>query len=143
MLTKLTVKDYALIESLEVDFTPGLNILTGETGAGKSILIGALGLALGERADIDSVRTGAKAAVVEAEFSVKAHPQAAESLKELEAEHSADPLIIRREVNASTSTSPCSTRSGTWITWTPSGIWNQCGGRCRKPSPNTTRSKNN
>jgi DNA repair protein RecN (Recombination protein N) len=100
MLTKLTVKDYALIESLEVDFTPGLNILTGETGAGKSILIGALGLALGERADIDSVRTGAKAAVVEAEFSVKAHPQAAESLKELEAEHSADPLIIRREVNA-------------------------------------------
>lgn len=100
MLTKLTVKDYALIESLEVDFAPGLNILTGETGAGKSILIGALGLALGERADIDSVRTGAKAAVVEAEFSVKSHRPAAELLKELETEPSVDPLIVRREVNA-------------------------------------------
>ena len=100
MLTKLTVKDYALIESLEVDFAPGLNILTGETGAGKSILIGALGLALGERADLDSVRTGAKAAVVEAEFSVKAYRPAADLLKELEAEPSADPLIMRREVNA-------------------------------------------
>jgi len=100
MLTKLTVKDYALIESLEVDFTPGLNILTGETGAGKSILIGALGLALGERADLDSVRTGAKAAVVEAEFQVKAYRPAAELLKELESETGADPLILRREVNA-------------------------------------------
>jgi len=100
MLTKLTVKDYALIESLEVDFTPGLNILTGETGAGKSILIGALGLALGERADLDSVRTGAKAAAVEAEFKVKAYRPAAELLKELEVEAEADPLIVRREVNA-------------------------------------------
>ncbi len=100
MLTKLIVKDYALIESLEVDFAPGLNILTGETGAGKSILIGALGLALGERADIDSVRTGAKAAVVEAEFCVKSHRPAAELLKELETEPSVDPLIVRREVNA-------------------------------------------
>ncbi|MDP2808184.1 MAG: AAA family ATPase, partial [bacterium] len=100
MLTKLTVKDYALIESLEVDFTPGLNILTGETGAGKSILIGALGLALGERADSESVRGGAKAAVVEAEFKVKTHCPAAELLKELEAEPGTDPLIIRREVNA-------------------------------------------
>ncbi|MBI5804712.1 DNA repair protein RecN [candidate division TA06 bacterium] len=100
MLTKLTVKDYALIESLEVDFAPGLNILTGETGAGKSILIGALGLALGERAGIDSVRTGAKAAVVEAEFQVKAYRPAAELLKELETEPSVDPLILRREVNA-------------------------------------------
>ena len=100
MLTKLTVKDYALIESLEVDFTPGLNILTGETGAGKSILIGALGLALGERADIESVRTGAKAAVVEAEFNVKSYYPATELLKELEVETEADPLILRREVNA-------------------------------------------
>ncbi|MDO9391971.1 MAG: DNA repair protein RecN [bacterium] len=100
MLTKLTVKDYALIESLEVDFAPGLNILTGETGAGKSILIGALGLALGERADLDSVRTGAKAAVVEAEFSVKSYRPVAELLKELETEPSVDPLIVRREVNA-------------------------------------------
>ncbi|MCU0606193.1 MAG: DNA repair protein RecN [Candidatus Edwardsbacteria bacterium] len=100
MLTKLTVRDYALIEALEVDFEPGLNILTGETGAGKSILVGALGLVLGERADSDSVRGGAKAAVVEAEFDVAGRPALAAKLRELEVEHAADPLIARREVQA-------------------------------------------
>jgi DNA repair protein RecN (Recombination protein N) len=100
MLTKLTVKDYALIESLEVEFEPGLNILTGETGAGKSILIGALGLVLGERADSDSVRTGAKAAVVEAEFNVISHQPLTRKLQELEIEHEHDPLVARREVQA-------------------------------------------
>lgn len=100
MLTKLTVRDYALIEALEVSFEPGLNILTGETGAGKSILVGALGLVLGERADADSVRSGARAAVVEAEFAAAGHAALAAKLRELEVEHQADPLIVRREVQA-------------------------------------------
>jgi DNA repair protein RecN (Recombination protein N) len=100
MLTKLTVKDYALIEALEVEFEPGLNILTGETGAGKSILIGALGLVLGERADSDSVRSGAKAAVVEAEFEIAGHAALGAKLGELEIEHERDPLVARREVQA-------------------------------------------
>ena len=100
MLTKLTVKDYALIESLEVEFSSGLNILTGETGAGKSILIGALGLVLGERADSDSVRGGAKQAVVEACFQIAGNPAITQLLGELEVEHTADPLIVRREVQA-------------------------------------------
>lgn len=97
MLKKLTVKDYALIDSLEVEFAPGLNILTGETGAGKSILIGALGLVLGERADTDSVRTGTKAAVVEAEFSLGKMKDLSAVFGELDLDWSGD-LLVRREV---------------------------------------------
>jgi DNA repair ATPase RecN len=57
MLEELTIQNYALIDQASVSFTRGLNILSGETGAGKSILIGALGLILGTRADIQSIRT--------------------------------------------------------------------------------------
>jgi DNA repair protein RecN (Recombination protein N) len=97
MLKKLVVKDYALIDSLEVEFSPGLNILTGETGAGKSILIGALGLVLGERADSDSVRSGARAAVVEAEFALSGNKDLLAVFAELELDWSGD-LLVRREV---------------------------------------------
>lgn len=100
MLKKLTVKDYALIDSLEVEFASGLNILTGETGAGKSILIGALGLVLGERADTDSVRTGAKAAVVEAEFALGDNKDLSTVFGELEMDWSGE-LLVRREVASS------------------------------------------
>ena len=67
-LTELTVRDLALIEKLRISFEPGLNVLTGETGAGKSLLIDALGLALGARADPGLVRHGADTARVEALF---------------------------------------------------------------------------
>ncbi|MCH8276226.1 MAG: AAA family ATPase, partial [Bacteroidetes bacterium] len=68
MLCSLYIRDYALIDELEVDFSTGLNIITGETGAGKSILVGALKLILGERAATDSIRTGARKAVIEGVF---------------------------------------------------------------------------
>ena len=68
MLRSLYIRDYALIEELEVDFDSGLNIITGETGAGKSILLGALKLLLGERASTEALRTGAKKAVIEGVF---------------------------------------------------------------------------
>ena len=68
MLRSLHIRDYALIEELEVEFDSGLNIITGETGAGKSILLGALKLILGERASTEAVRTGAKKAIVEGTF---------------------------------------------------------------------------
>ncbi|NNE70772.1 MAG: AAA family ATPase, partial [Rhodothermales bacterium] len=68
MLRSLTIRDYALIEGLEVDFQPGLNVVTGETGAGKSIVVGALKMILGERASTEVVRTGARKAVVEGIF---------------------------------------------------------------------------
>lgn len=72
MLQKLTVKNFALIESLEVEFSSGFNIITGETGAGKSILLGALSLITGKRADTTSISTGARKCIVEAEFKIEA-----------------------------------------------------------------------
>jgi DNA repair protein RecN (Recombination protein N) len=74
MLRTLRIRNFALIEKLEIDFGPGLNILTGETGAGKSIIIGALGLVLGARASSEVVRTGAARADVEAVFSLDSIP---------------------------------------------------------------------
>ncbi len=70
MLKKLIVSNFAVVEKAEAEFAPGLNVLTGETGAGKSVLTGALGLVLGERADASVVRDGAREAEVEAEFEV-------------------------------------------------------------------------
>ncbi len=64
MLKTLLIKDYALIENIEVEFGKGLNIITGETGAGKSILIDAMGLLLGERASTEIVRKGSEKSVV-------------------------------------------------------------------------------
>ena len=69
MLSYLSLKDYALIDSLSLNFSPGLNVLTGETGAGKSIIIGALSLILGERASSEHIRTGSEQALIEAVFS--------------------------------------------------------------------------
>ncbi|HEU6451900.1 MAG TPA: AAA family ATPase, partial [Gemmatimonadaceae bacterium] len=65
MLTELRVRNFAIIESVTLPLAGGLNVLTGETGAGKSIIVGALSLLLGERASVDSIRIGADRAVVE------------------------------------------------------------------------------
>ncbi|MDH3382281.1 MAG: AAA family ATPase, partial [Flavobacteriaceae bacterium] len=70
MLTSLTINNYALIEELHVDFTEGLTMITGETGAGKSILLGALGLVLGNRADLNSLKDHSKKCVIEAVFKI-------------------------------------------------------------------------
>jgi DNA repair protein RecN (Recombination protein N) len=74
MLKELRVKNYAIIDELSLEFEPGLNVLTGETGAGKSIIIGALGVALGQRAYTEMIKTGAPEAVVEAFFDIGDHP---------------------------------------------------------------------
>ena len=70
MLRYLNIRNLAVIESLEVSFQPGLNVITGETGAGKSIVVGAVGLLLGDRASADMVRTGEDTAVVQAVFDI-------------------------------------------------------------------------
>lgn len=98
MIERLSIKNYAIIESLELEFGKGLHVFTGETGAGKSIIVGALGLLLGEKADAAVIRSGAEKAAVEAEFSV-GNPYVIERLKELEIEDPAT-LILRREVAA-------------------------------------------
>ena len=69
MLSKLVIKNIALIDELEIDLSSGMNVLSGETGAGKSIIVDSMNLALGERADRDLIRTGANKAVVEAWFN--------------------------------------------------------------------------
>ncbi len=73
MLRQLKIRNYAIIDDVEIDFTEGLNVFTGETGAGKSIIVGALSLALGERATEDVIRRGEDSCVVEATFNLK-HP---------------------------------------------------------------------
>ncbi|WP_034257635.1 DNA repair protein RecN [Altibacter lentus] len=73
MLTTLAIKNYALIDDIRVDFHSGLTIITGETGAGKSILLGALALVLGKRADSSSVKDATQKCVIEAEFSIGAY----------------------------------------------------------------------
>ena len=72
MLRRLYIRDYIIVDQLELEFAAGFVALTGETGAGKSILVDALSLALGERADAASVRSGCENAEISAEFSVSA-----------------------------------------------------------------------
>ena len=74
MLVQLHIENYALVERAIVEFGPGFNVLTGETGAGKSLIIGALGLALGQRAHTDMLRADDKPTLVEALFDIAAHP---------------------------------------------------------------------
>ena len=82
MLTRLHIRNYTLIDHLELDFGPGFSALTGETGAGKSILIDALGLLLGDRARADLIRAGAGRAELSAEFDLRDLPAAAHWLAE-------------------------------------------------------------
>ena len=70
MLTHLYIKHYALIDTLDLELYPGLNTITGETGAGKAILLGALGLILGQRADATAIQQGESQCVVEGHFSI-------------------------------------------------------------------------
>lgn len=99
MLDRLMVKDLALIEKSVVEFGPGLNILTGETGAGKSILLGSIQLALGQKANKDMIRHGSEQALIELSFSLGEEKEA--ELKELEEDLEIEEgsLIVRRKIS--------------------------------------------
>ncbi|MCK5855917.1 MAG: DNA repair protein RecN [Bacteroidales bacterium] len=97
MLKKLTIQNYALIKELELSFSDGLNIITGETGAGKSIIIGALGLILGNRADVNVLNAKDEKCVVEAIFDFQ-NEQIKAFLKSNEIDKE-DILLIRRQIN--------------------------------------------
>lgn len=99
MLRSLYIQNYALIEKLDINFSSGFSVITGETGAGKSIILGAIGLLLGQRADVKSIRVGASKCVIEARFDISAysmHPFFEENELEYENE-----CILRREVHSS------------------------------------------
>ncbi|NUO94218.1 MAG: DNA repair protein RecN [Gemmatimonadaceae bacterium] len=100
MLTELRIRNFAIIESLTLPLARGFNVLSGETGAGKSIIVGALGLLLGERASTDLIRTGADRATVEGVFDITDRPEIATVLDErgIDAEESL--VVLRREIAA-------------------------------------------
>lgn len=99
MLRSLYIQNYALIEKLDIRFDSGFSVITGETGAGKSIILGAIGLLLGQRADVKSIRKGATKCVIEAHFDVSAYGMKPFfEANELEYE---DECILRRELYAS------------------------------------------
>ncbi len=99
MLQFLTIENYALIDHLEFRPGQGLTVITGETGAGKSIIMGALGLILGQRADAKAVRSGAGKCVIEAQFDISAYDLEA-FFAQNDLEYDASATIIRREINA-------------------------------------------
>ncbi|OXB08027.1 DNA repair protein RecN [Flavobacterium plurextorum] len=96
MITSLSIKNYALIEKLSIDFSKGFSIITGETGAGKSIILGAIGLVLGKRADLTSLKNKEEKCVIEAQFEISKY-----NLKEFFETNDLDyedETIIRREI---------------------------------------------
>ncbi|HNJ66781.1 MAG TPA: AAA family ATPase, partial [Turneriella sp.] len=104
MLESLTVKDFALIRELNIQFGPGLNLITGETGAGKSVMLGALSLVLGYKATTDMIRSGSKRAIVEAAFAMPPDTRSgARALRQVLADQGLDDdegsLILRREIS--------------------------------------------
>ena len=99
MLKQLYIKNYALIDLLDIELYPGFSVITGETGAGKSIILGAIGLLLGQRADSKSIKPGAEKCVIEAHFDLSRYPMQ-DFFEENEIEQDAEDTIIRRELTS-------------------------------------------
>lgn len=112
MLIELRIRDFAVIDDLRLELGPGLNVLTGETGAGKSIIVGALSLLLGERASSDDVRVGAERAVIEGVFDLQGRDDVLQQLSDLGFDTDDHLLILRREVQAEG-------RNRAWINGSP------------------------
>ena len=100
MLTELRIRNFAIIEQLTLPLAPGFNVLSGETGAGKSIIVGALGLLLGERASTDLIRTGADRASVEGVFDIGAHADLAALLDARGIDVDESLVVLKREVTS-------------------------------------------
>ncbi|HVP28563.1 MAG TPA: DNA repair protein RecN [Myxococcota bacterium] len=111
VIETLRIRDLALAESVELEFGPGLNVLTGETGAGKSIVLGALALLAGGRADAEAVREGAAEAVVEAVFQAGGVPELEAELAQRGIELEDSGLVVRRSVGAAERAGGASRRS--------------------------------
>ena len=111
MLLELRIRDLAIIRQVTLPLAPAFNVLSGETGAGKSIIVGALTVLLGDRASADMVRTGAERATVEGVFDVAAHRDVLDALDERGLEHEDGTLVLKREIAPG--------RARAWINGTP------------------------
>ena len=98
MLTELRIKNFAIIEALTLPLAPGFNVLSGETGAGKSIIVDALGLLLGERANADVIRTGTDRASVEGVFDIADRPEIKTLLDDRGIDVEDNVVVLKREV---------------------------------------------
>jgi DNA repair protein RecN (Recombination protein N) len=123
MLTELRIRNYAVIEEIYVELGPGLNVLSGETGAGKSIIVGALSLLLGERAAAEVIRAGEDRAIVEGVFDLPDDPVLRARCDELGIDLSDECLILRRELQREG-------RNRAWVNGTPAtaGLIGELGG---------------
>ncbi len=115
MLTELRVRDLAVIADVTLPLQPGLNVLTGETGAGKSMLVDALALLMGERASSDVVRPGADKTVVEGAFDLSDRPAVRQSARDLGVDVDDGLLVVKREISAEG-------RSRAWINGSPTTV---------------------
>jgi len=100
MLTELRIRNFAIIESLTLPLAGGFNVLSGETGAGKSIIVGALGFLLGERGNADLIRTGALKATVEGVFDISASATIAMMADERGIDADDGTMVLKREISA-------------------------------------------
>lgn len=100
MLLELKVSNFAIIDNLHISFKKGLNILSGETGAGKSVLLKSLSLLMGGKASSDTIRTGALSATIEGSFDLSKRPDIIDHLKEMGIESDEDILIVRRVLSS-------------------------------------------
>ena len=98
MLRHLYIKNYTLIDELDIDFFPGFSVITGETGAGKSIILGALGLLLGNRADVKQIKNGETKCVIEAQFDLEDSALSV-FFTDNDIDYDGGECILRRKVN--------------------------------------------
>lgn len=98
MLKHLHIENFALVSRLDIDFGEGMNVLTGETGAGKSIIVGAIARLLGEKADQTDIRSGTGLAVIEADFNIGDNDDIIKILDQAEIEHNRETISMRREI---------------------------------------------
>ena len=99
MLSRLYIKDFTIVNELVIQFAAGFQVITGETGAGKSILVGALGLLCGDRGNADLIRAGASRAIIESEFTIDQHQEIEAKLNSLQVEITEKIILIRREIS--------------------------------------------
>src|SRR4029078_6029940 len=100
MLTELRIRNFAIIESLTLPLSDGFNVLSGETGAEKSIIVGALGFLLGERGSADLIRTGADKATVEGVFDIREASAIAELIDERGIDAEEGTIVLKREISS-------------------------------------------